>query len=56
MAPLVEVPGIGAFVLSTDEIFAIGMARLKQPVGMLSMSDRAKIRPAIQSEPPVFSA
>lgn len=47
MAPLVEVPGIGAFVLSTDEIFAIDMARLKQPVGMLGMADRAKIKPAI---------
>lgn len=47
MAPLVEVPGVGAFVLSADEIFAIDMARLKQPVGMLGMADRAKIRPAI---------
>lgn len=47
MAPLVEVPGIGAFVLSADEIFAIDMARLKQPVGMLGMADRAKIKPAI---------
>lgn len=47
MAPLVEVPGIGAFVLSADEIFAIDTARLKQPVGMLGPSDRAKIKPAI---------
>jgi mRNA-degrading endonuclease toxin of MazEF toxin-antitoxin module len=47
MAPLVEVPGIGAFVLSADEIFAIDVARLKQPVGMLGMADRAKIKPAI---------
>ncbi|MBA3032265.1 MAG: CcdB family protein [Gammaproteobacteria bacterium] len=47
MAPLVEVPGMGAFVLSADEIFAIDVARLKQPVGMLSMPDRAKIKPAI---------
>ncbi len=47
MAPLVEVPGIGAFVLSADEIFAIDMVRLKQPVGMLGMADRAKIKPAI---------
>lgn len=47
MAPLVEVPGIGAFVLSVDEIFTIDMVRLKQPVGMLGMADRAKIRPAI---------
>ncbi len=47
MAPLIEVPGVGAFVLSADEIFAIDMARLKQPVGMLGMADRAKIKPAI---------
>ncbi len=47
LAPLVEVPGIGAFILSADEIFAIDMARLQQPVGMLSMADRTKIRPAI---------
>jgi len=47
MAPLVEVPGVGAFVLSVDEIFAIDIARLKQPVGMLSLADRAKIKPAI---------
>ncbi|MDP1605658.1 MAG: CcdB family protein [Rhodocyclaceae bacterium] len=47
MAPLVEVPGVGAFVLSADELFAIDVARLKQPVGMLSMADRAKIKPAI---------
>ena len=47
MAPLVEVPGIGAFVLSADEIFAIDVARLKQPVGMLGLADRAKIKPAI---------
>lgn len=47
MAPLVEVPGQGLFVLSTDEIFAIEVARLKQAVGMLSMADRAKIKPAL---------
>lgn len=47
MAPLVEVPGIGAFVLSADEIFAIDVARLKQPVGELGMADRAKIKSAI---------
>lgn len=47
MAPLVDVPGIGAFVLSADEIFTIDVSRLKQPVGMLSMADRAKIKPAI---------
>lgn len=47
MAPLVEVPGVGAFVLSVDEIFAIDMARLRNPVGILSVADRAKIRPAI---------
>lgn len=47
MAPLVEVPGVGAFMLSADELFAIDAARLRNPVGMLSMADRAKIRPAI---------
>ncbi|MFA6312626.1 MAG: CcdB family protein [Sterolibacterium sp.] len=46
MAPLVEVPGQGLFVLSTDEIFAIDAVRLKHPVGMLSLSDRSKIKPA----------
>lgn len=47
MAPLVEVPGIGAFVLSADEIFTIDAARLKHPVGILGMADRVKIKPAI---------
>lgn len=47
MAPLVEVAGKGLFVLSTDEIFAIDIARLKAPLTMLSMTDRAKIKPAI---------
>lgn len=47
MAPLVEVPGQGMFVLSADEIFAIDTARLKHPVGMLSIADRAKIKPAL---------
>jgi mRNA-degrading endonuclease toxin of MazEF toxin-antitoxin module len=47
MAPLVEVPGQGLFVLSTDEIFAIDTARLKAPLGMLSLSDRVKIKPAV---------
>jgi mRNA-degrading endonuclease toxin of MazEF toxin-antitoxin module len=47
MAPLVEVPGMGQFVLSTDEIFAIDTARLKAPVAKLEMVDRAKIKPAI---------
>lgn len=47
MAPLIEVPGQGQFVLSTDEIFAIDTARLKAPVAMLSVVDRAKIKPAI---------
>ena len=47
MAPLIEVPGQGQFVLSTDEIFAIDTSRLKAPVAMLSMVDRAKIKPAI---------
>ena len=47
MAPLVEVPGQGLFVLSTDEIFAMDTGRLKAPVGMLGLSDRAKIKPAV---------
>ena len=47
MAPLVEVPGHGLFVLSTDEIFAIDTARLKLPVGMLSPADRVRIKPAV---------
>jgi len=47
MAPLVEVAGKGQFVLSADEIFAIETTRLKAPVAMLNMTDRAKIKPAI---------
>jgi len=47
MAPLVEVPGQGLFVLSADEIFAIDTARLKGAVGTLSPADRAKIKPAV---------
>ncbi|MEQ1837644.1 MAG: CcdB family protein [Candidatus Nitrotoga sp.] len=47
MAPLIEVPGQGQFVLSTDEIFAIDTARLKASIAILSMVDRAKIKPAI---------
>jgi len=47
MAPLIEVPGQGQFVLSTDEIFAIDTSRLKAPVAVLSIVDRAKIKPAI---------
>ncbi|MBK9021927.1 MAG: CcdB family protein [Sulfuritalea sp.] len=47
MAPLVEVPGRGLFVLSTDEIFAIDSVRLRHAVGILSQSDRAKIKPAL---------
>lgn len=47
MAPLIDVPGQGLFVLSTDEIFAIDATRLKVPVGMLSLADRTKIKPAI---------
>ena len=47
MAPWVEVPGQGRFVLSTDEIFAIDNTRLKQPVGVLGKDDRAKIKPAL---------
>jgi mRNA-degrading endonuclease toxin of MazEF toxin-antitoxin module len=47
MASLIDVPDHGLFVLSTDEIFAIDATRLKVPVGMLSLADRAKIKPAI---------
>jgi len=47
MAPLVEVPGQGLLVLSVDEIFAIDAARLKHPVGVLSLVDRSKIKPAL---------
>lgn len=47
LAPLVDVPGVGALVLSADEIFAIDSARLKHPVGKLSSVDRAKIKPAL---------
>lgn len=47
MAPLVDVSGAGRFVLSTDEIFAIDTARLKAPVAVLSIADRAKIKPAV---------
>lgn len=47
MVQLVNVPGQGLFVLSTDEIFAIDSARLKLPVGMLSAADQAKIKPTV---------
>lgn len=47
MAPLIDVAGQGQFVLSTDEIFAIDTGRLKSPVAVLSIADRAKIKPAI---------
>ena len=47
MNPLVEVPGYGTLVLSADEIFAIDNARLRNPVGSLSLEDRLKIKPAI---------
>ncbi len=47
LAPWVEVPGQGLFVLSADEIFAIDSGRLLNPVGTLSVSDRAKIKPAL---------
>ncbi len=45
--PLIEVPGIGAFVLSSDEIFAIDNTRLRNLVSTLSFADRSKIRPAL---------
>lgn len=44
---LVTVPGVGDFVLSSDEIFAIDNTRLRNPVGTLSLVDRARIRPAL---------
>jgi mRNA-degrading endonuclease toxin of MazEF toxin-antitoxin module len=47
MAPLIEVSGQGQFVLSTDEIFTIDIARLKSKVAILSVVDRAKIKPAV---------
>lgn len=47
MAPLVDVPGVGQLVLSADEIFAIDTTRLRQAVGTLNPSDRAKVRPAL---------
>lgn len=47
MAPLVEVVGKGQFVLSADEIFAIDTSRLKTPLAILSVADRAKIKPAV---------
>ena len=47
MNPLVDVPGHGTLVLSADEIFTIDHARLRNPVGSLSMEDRLKIKPAI---------
>lgn len=47
MNPLVDVPGYGPLVLSADEIFAIDNARLRNPVGSLSLEDRARIKPAI---------
>jgi len=47
LAPLVEVPGYGSLLLSTDELFAIEIRRLRHPVGSLNLADRAKIRPAL---------
>ncbi len=47
IAPLVDVPGAGLFVLSSDEIFAIDSSRLRHPVATLSAQDRAKIKPAL---------
>lgn len=47
LAPWVEVPGQGLFVLSADEIFAIDSGRLRNPVGQLGVPDRAKIKPAL---------
>ncbi len=47
MAPQVEVPGQGLFVLSTDKTFAIDTVRLRHPVGMLNPTGRARIKPAL---------
>lgn len=47
LAPFVDVPGQGFFVLSADEIFAIDTSRLRNPVGKLNPADRAKIKPAL---------
>jgi len=47
MAPRVSVESHGELVLSTDELFAIDSARLKNPIGFLSLTDRAKILPAL---------
>jgi len=47
IAPLVDIPGAGLFVLSSDEIFAIDSSRLRHPVATLSAQDRAKIKPAL---------
>jgi mRNA-degrading endonuclease toxin of MazEF toxin-antitoxin module len=45
--PLVTVPGVGDFVLSSDEIFAIDNTRLRNPIGALSVLDHSKIKPAL---------
>ncbi|QLQ25796.1 MAG: CcdB family protein [Dechloromonas sp.] len=45
--PLVTVPGVGDFVLSSDEIFTIDNTRLRNPIGALSVLDRSKIKPAL---------
>jgi mRNA-degrading endonuclease toxin of MazEF toxin-antitoxin module len=45
--PLVTVPRVGDFVLSSDEIFAIDNTRLRIPIGTLSVPDRSKIKPAL---------
>ncbi len=47
MAPLIDVPGHGLFVLSADAVFAIDVTRLKVPIGMLSFADWAKTKPAV---------
>jgi mRNA-degrading endonuclease toxin of MazEF toxin-antitoxin module len=47
LAPLVEVPGQGMYVLSADEIFAIDNTRLRHPVAKLAPADRARIKPAL---------
>lgn len=47
MVPLVAAGEYGNFVLSTNEIFAIDISRLKAPIAKLSIADRTKVKPAL---------
>lgn len=47
MSPLAEVAEKGLFVMATDEIFAIDSSGLNSPIAVLSKTDRAKIKPAL---------